>query len=100
MKTTPNMSPELQRLFLCLIADEYAPEETHDLLSHRGADYRNLTKKELREVIRKRLWSQKFYLGLTGFEFETEDGFYTYLEEIWQYVFNDGPMPQVEKYWY
>ena len=94
------ISSSLKEIFLCLIADEYELESMFAEFNYLTKEDQINVRAELRRVINRRLWSQRFYLGLTGFEFETKEGFYTYLEEIWQYVFNDGPLPQVEKYWY
>jgi len=102
MEKNDTISGALKSLFQCnFTANDYEPQDVCDYLSSiKDRDIPVLMKAELREIIDKRLWSQRFYLGLTGFEFKSEDDFYTYLEEVFQYVFNDGPLPDIEKYWY
>ena len=78
----------------------YEPENVGRMINHIGAERFSAASDEFREIINKRLWSQEFYYNLNAVEFKSEDDFYTYLEEVWQYVFNDGPLPDVEKYWY
>ncbi|OKH87067.1 hypothetical protein [Thalassospira sp. TSL5-1] len=94
------ISDSLKEIFYCLIADEYEVENTIKELSYLSMEEQERVREEFRKIIDQRLWSQDFYLGLTGFEFEAEDGFYAYLEEVWQYLFNQGPEPDIEKYWY
>jgi len=94
------ISKPLKEIFYCLIADEYEPENTRSEIRYLSTADLESVKEELRQIIDNRLWSQRFYLGLTGFEFKSEDDFYTYLEEVWQYVFDDGPLPDIEEYWY
>jgi len=101
MKIHDIISDNLRDILIWFSANDYEPWETKAQLAS-FQDWNQITagKQELRQIIDKRLWSQRFYLGLTGFEFKSEDDFYTYLEEVFQYVFNDGPLPDIEKYWY
>ena len=101
MDEKDTISDNLRHILMWFNANDYEPWETKHLLeSFKDQSRIENGQEELRNIIRNRLWSQRFYLGLTGFEFETEDGFYAYLEEVWQYIFNNGPEPEIEKYWY
>jgi len=95
------ISDDLEDFFLGTFYIEVnEPWKSQAILESFGPARTEIIKKELRAVIDKKLWSKTFYEGLIAVEFETEASFYAYLEEIWQYVFNDGPLPDGEKYWY
>ncbi|OKH87066.1 hypothetical protein [Thalassospira sp. TSL5-1] len=93
-------SDELESIMLRLIVDEYEPQSILRLLNNRSEEYYEKTKNELRKVISERLWSRDDYESMTGIEIETDRQLYEHLEEVWQYAFNNGPEPEIEKYEY
>jgi hypothetical protein len=88
------ISGDLERLMLCLVLTEYAPDEMLYVLSFKGVAFAERTKAELSEVIRYRLWSRAFYERLTEMEFEHDDDLYRHLQTVWTYCYDAGPEPQ------
>jgi len=88
------ISGDLERLILCLVLTEFAPDEMLYVLSIKGDVFAERTKAELSEVIRHRLWSRAFYERLTEMEFERDDDLYRHLRVVWNYCFDGGPEPQ------
>ncbi len=90
----------LKEIFNYLMVDEYNPEGIHELLGFFGAEKKNSAMHELRNIIVEQRWSREDYEHLTGIEIETDRQLYEHLEEVWQYAFNNGPEPEIEKYEY
>jgi len=96
-KISPDLNDVLGTAFHIEV---YEPWNAKVMIDFIGPKRAQKIRTEFENIIRNRLWSQKFYYNLNSVEFKSEDDFYTYLEEVWQYVFNDGPLPDIEKYWY
>lgn len=82
------ISDDLERLMLCLVLTEYAPDEMLYVLSFKGDAFAERTKAEFSEVIRHRLWSRAFYERLTEMEFERDDDLFRHLQVMWSYCYD------------
>ena len=92
--TVPHEWKMAVRLFLN--ADVYNPKELKDAAAER-TDWIEQVRRQFEEVLRTRPVDVDWYIEEANANFDDEERLYTYLQEVYDYIFLDGPWPDEER---
>ncbi|MFJ3585161.1 hypothetical protein ACIPPS_23445 [Streptomyces sp. NPDC090127] len=93
------MNEELQRFISVYLQQEVAYDDmsaTRETLEHFKPEWKDAVRQGLLSVLNERRLTAEEYETLTSIEFDTEDALYSYLQDVYDFLFGGGekqPVP-------